>query len=195
MVFSSKTAILDNTKISKFEKMARKKIKPEFTEQELGKNPLVDKNFTINTRKLKRSKKVIELESVRKDEDNIVTYGDTINYETIYTIEAENFTKVFTKAAYRLHIMNLSSRARDLYLWLIYELDPGKDYLWLNEERIRTELNVSYNTLKGALQDLIKEIIIVESAIKGVYWINPLFFFNGSRLDKYQDKLKDKYSD
>jgi hypothetical protein len=166
--------------------MPKKKLKPSFKEQDLGRNPLVDKNFTINARTIKRVKRVVELESIRKDEE-IVTYGEPANYETIYTVESENFTKVFTKAAYRLYIMNLPSRARDLYLWLIYELDPGKDYLWINEERVRLELNVSYNTLKGAMQDLIKDVVIVESAIKGVYWINPLFFFNGSRLDKYKD--------
>jgi hypothetical protein len=103
-----------------------------------------------------------------------------------------DFTKVFTNAANRKKICGMTSRARDLYLWLIYEIDPGKDYLWLNEERIKLELNVSYNTLKGAITDLIKEVIIVESAIKGVYWINPLFFFNGSRLDKYKQYIDAK---
>lgn len=172
--------------------MAKRKFKPVFKQEDLGKNPLIDKNFTISTRKIKKTKKVVEVDTI-KNEDEIITYGEPVNYETLYTVEYENFTKVFTKAAYRIHIMNLPSRARDLYLWLIYELEPSKDYLWINEERVRQELNISYNTLKGAIQDLIKEVVIVESAIKTVYWINPLFFFNGSRLDKYKDNIVCKY--
>jgi hypothetical protein len=166
--------------------MARPRIKPEFTEKDLGKHPLLDSNFVINYKALSVSKKYVELESI-KSSDGIVEIGNVVKNEVSFTVDADSFTKVFNKSAYRIHMMSLSSRAKELCFWLIYELDCGKDYIWLNKKRYMTECNVSLNTMLAAIKDLVRDVILIPSAVKDVYWINPLFFFNGSRLEKYKE--------
>ena len=51
------------------------------------------------------------------------------------------------------------------------------------------ECNVSINTTEEAIKELIKASIIIPTVVKGVYWINPRFFFKGSRIEKYKDYL------
>ena len=85
--------------------------------------------------------------------------------------------------------MALSSRARDLFLWITYELDSGKDFLWINKVRYMKECTVSLNTYKESILDLTTAGVITPTVYHDTYWINPLFFFNGDRIKKYQDKL------
>lgn len=171
----------------KMTKKGRPKKKPDFTEKQLGVNPLTE-NFTLKCRDVLDTKVYVEIDKITSSEGVVMT-GKSVKNQYCFTVEQEQFTKVFNKSAYRLHIMSLSPKARDLYLWLIYEIDCGKDYIWVNKERYMEELNVSVNTINSAIQDLIASIVIVPSAIKDVFWINPLFFFNGNRLEKYKDKI------
>jgi hypothetical protein len=158
--------------------------KPIFTEQDLGLNPIVTGNdFQIRFRELKHSKSYIDVEEAT---GKVISTADT---SEIYSVEVEKFTKVFNRSAYRVHIMSLPSRARDLCFWLIYEAEAGKDYVWINKNRYMEECDISLNTFKAAVSDLIKAIVIVPTAVPQVYWINPLFFFNGNRLEKFKDKL------
>jgi hypothetical protein len=158
--------------------------KPLFTELDLGMNPIVTgQDFQIRFRELSHKKTYTDVEA---GTGKLISSVDT---DEVYSVEVEKYTKVFNRSAYRIHIMALPSRARDLYLWLIYEADPGKDYIWINKQRYMEECDVSLNTYKAAVSDLIKSIVIVPSAVTQVYWINPLFFFNGNRLQKFKEKL------
>jgi hypothetical protein len=89
--------------------------------------------------------------------------------------------------------MALTGRAKELYLWVMYELDKNEDFVWINVQRYMEECNVSsMTTYRDTVKDLQKSLIISPTTIKDVYWINPLFFFNGNRLEKYETKLKTK---
>jgi hypothetical protein len=166
--------------------MGRKRITKEFEVADLGKNPFTQENFAIHVRTITTKKRIYESDVY---DEEIKQSATVVEIKTNHHVEAETYTKVFTRSAYRLHIMALSSRAKDLYLWLIYEVENGDDHLVLNKKRYMEEASVSTTTLKGAIQDLHRMLILSPTVVENVYWINPLFFFKGSRIEKYKDKL------
>lgn len=104
--------------------------------------------------------------------------------------ETESYCKVFSDAGKRLNMVGLSPRAKDLLLWLIYEAENGKDYLWLNKKRYMEECNIgSINTYRSALNELIGVAFIIRTNHTDYFWINPGLFFNGNRIRKFPDNL------
>lgn len=104
--------------------------------------------------------------------------------------ESESYCKVFASANKRLNIVRLSPRAKDLLLWLIYEVENGKDYLWLNRDRYMEESGVgAMNTYRAALGELIGATFISKTNQTGVFWINPALFYNGNRIRKFKDNI------
>jgi len=77
---------------------------------------------------------VYSKDTYKKDEDAIVPI-------TIF-IEKTPFTKVYNTSENRKIVNNLSARAKTLLLWIIYELDAGKDYLWINKYRYMQEVGI-----------------------------------------------------
>lgn len=154
--------------------MGRKRLKPEITEELLGGNPLTATNFTIYVRKVKRAHKG--------------TKGEHIAVEV--ELEVEKFVKVYAGAGNRTKMGELGVAAKTLFLWLIYELDSGKDYIWVNVDRYMDEMGInSVNTYKTAIAELVKKQFMAVSLIRDVYWINPRLFFCGSRVNKYSDNV------
>ena len=105
-------------------------------------------------------------------------------------VEDTAFTKMFISAERRIIVSNLTPSAKELYLWIMFEIDAGKDALWINKERFMLENHTSINTFKKALEDLIRYAIISQTVVQGVYWFNPDFFFRGDRIKKYSKNLK-----
>ncbi|HMT02786.1 MAG TPA: hypothetical protein PKD00_05670 [Burkholderiales bacterium] len=94
-------------------------------------------------------------------------------------------TKIYTNPAYRVNIFSLPTPSKILYLWFIYVLTPGKDYVYLNRKLYMEESGISsINTIKTALSGLIDNKIIAISPVKD-YYINPLYFYSGNRVKKY----------
>lgn len=148
--------------------------KPKVDESKFIANPLVGSDFKIIVNKVRDSKTFI------KDGE------DWLPKE--YELEKEQITKVYTKAENRLIIAELSSAAQRLYVWLLYEVDAGKDYMWLNRKRYMEENRIkSVNSYKKAVNELSRYLIIYPTLeVKhDYYWINPRLFFSGSRPNKY----------
>jgi hypothetical protein len=99
--------------------------KPEIKEELFKANPLVDSSFKIVVNKLTDTKAF-------QNEDGILIHKE-------FEMEKENVTKVYTKPEYRQLISQLSPKAKSLFLWLIYEADSGKDYIWVNKQRYMKE--------------------------------------------------------
>lgn len=114
--------------------------------------------------------------------------GDVLTKEEI-EVEATPFTKVFLSSERRKIINNLSSCAQRLLLWIIFELEEGKDWLYINKSRYLKEQGLCYNTYAKARDELVRYCIIYPSLVKDVFWINPDFFFCGNRIKKYKDKI------
>jgi hypothetical protein len=110
-------------------------------------------------------------------------------------LDNTQFTKVYCSPENRKIRNAFSLRAKEMYLWLLDEIEYGKDYIWINKDRYMKEMNISsMNTYKDALNELIRYGHLTETITKGVYWINPEFFFKGNRVTKYPKKVRVQYS-
>lgn len=164
----------------------RTKIKPDIDPDKLKVNPFVySPGFLIPVREFKENSEVVSIKDIQ---EGIVT-NTPLTLSINKVVEQEQYTKVFTRSGYRLHIMSLSSRAKDLYLWITYEVERDQDWMWINSDRYMKETGVSVNTYKGAIEDLTSGGVITPTLYNSTYWINPLFFFSGNRIKKYSDKL------
>jgi hypothetical protein len=157
--------------------MTRSK-KPTIKEENFKLNPLINLGFEILLTNL-------------TDNQAFVTDNEGIHLPKQYLVERDSRINVYTKSEYRLFIMSLPVNSRLLLLWLMYEIEPGKDYLWINKERYMQESNLtSINTYKSAVLELVNNCVLALSPIKDVYWINPRLFFNGNRANKYPNHVK-----
>lgn len=121
-------------------------------------------------------------DAYKKDEDTIVPI-------TIF-IEKTPFTKIYNTSENRKIVNNLSARAKTLLLWIIYELDAGKDYLWINKYRYMQEVGIkAINTYNEAIKELIRYGLIKDTKAVDTFWINPEFIFNGNRVKKYSKNV------
>ena len=152
-------------------------LKPKFTEEDLGGNPFIQ-SLVVRVCDFKTGK-IIE------DEEGIKDYEYAER-------EYDPCTKVYTESIDRKIINGLSPKAKELYLFLIYSLNTGKDYFWFNRQRYMEELNIKSNTtVCNAIFELSRYCIIYKAAtVKDVYWINPAFLFAGNRIKKYKSNVK-----
>lgn len=142
-----------------------------FEEKELGVNP-----FQYG---LKVRVRTVEFEGQYKKEE-----GDWITVQA--DVEYDSYCKVYSNAERRLIVNGLSLRSKELLLWLFFEIEYGRDYVWINKKRCMKELNIkSVNTFKQGLNGLIRYGFITPTLINDYYWINPDFFFKGDRIKKY----------
>lgn len=163
--------------------MNKRVFKPKIDESKLVNNPFTNE-LLIPVRSFKTKSEYLSAEEVKA---GLVTKIHKLEEEHI--LEQEEFTKVYNKSAFRLHIFERTEKARSLFLWLVYEVDSGKDYLWINKERYMSEASVSINTYKAALEELCLNKIITPTIYSEYYWINPTFFFNGNRINKFPNNL------
>lgn len=109
-------------------------------------------------------------------------------------LEYTPYAKVYATSTHRKIINNLDPCSKELFLWLIYSIEHGSDYIWLNIKRYMEECSVSRNTYKKALEQLIRYGMLVPTGIyNDTYWINPRYFFKGSRVNKYPTKIQRVY--
>ena len=155
--------------------MARPKIKPkDITKLDSVANPLINDNFIIKAH-------------LRTDHQ----FKNNKGKSPQITYEDEQATKVYVNAEHRKVIASLNPGAKSLFIHILYELDWGKDYIWINKARFMDENNMlDERTFNAAIEELCnrpepEQPIITPSTLNGVYWINPRLFFCGSRLDKY----------
>lgn len=150
---------------------------PLFNEALLGGNPFVE-NLVVEVSQIEYK------HQFKKDKD-----GDIV--PVIGELEYEKFCRVMISPERRLKTTKLSPRAKELLLWLLYEADNNKDYLWINRVRYMKENEIaSMNTYRAAVNELIANCFITRSVVNAVYWINPDLFFNGNRITKFKQNLR-----
>lgn len=150
--------------------------KPKFTYAQLGHNPCVNSGFVVEVNSITFK------DQYKKDSSGLLLPVNT---------EVENvpYTKVYVTSSRRIIISGLSPSAKELYLWIFFEIEHGKDALWINKDRFMLENHTSLNTYKKALDELIRYALLAFTVVKDVYWINPDFFFKGNRIEKYPDNI------
>jgi hypothetical protein len=150
----------------------KKTKKPNIEEEKLGMNP-----FLLNL-KIPVNKIVLEGQ-YKVDKEGLIL---PLELE----LERDSSCRVYVDSVRRKQMVGLSPRGKDLLLWLIYEAENGRDWLWLNYRRYMDECNIkTYNTYKTAVNDVIINGFIQATVIQHVYWINPHFFFNGARATRF----------
>lgn len=157
----------------------------EITPDMLGRNPFVEA-LTVPVTLLQMHGQYKALKEVAAD-------GKPIMLPVEIEIDADKHCKVFNDAKRRDLMMSISARGKDLLLFIIYETDPGKDYIWINKKRYMAESGISsLNTYKTALNAVIMAGFIAPTVASDVYWINPAYFYNGSRLRSFPEKKRRK---
>ena len=161
----------------------KKKINSLTTEEQmmLQVNPFVVNDFDVMV-----SRKVLK-DIYKHDKD-----GDKLPHEV--NMESDAKVNVYVASDNRKTIACLGNSGKSLYLHILYELDYGVDYIEIMVDRYMKENDVkSINTYKEGLNNLMRYAIIYPVAnVSGVYWINPRYFFAGSRVNKYPDRVKVK---
>lgn len=123
------------------------------------------------------------------------TYRDDngINLPNYLMIDRERHMKVFVSEERGDAIMMFSERAKAMLLYIQYYTPRSKDFIDLTSAQYMKKTGIkSRVTFTLARAELINNNIIVQSAIPGIYWINPRYFFPGSRTQKYPSNLSVK---
>lgn len=120
-----------------------------------------------------------------EDPHKFVVEGDAVmNYKA--KLEVEPKCSLYIAPQKRIIVNALTPSTKELFIWLMYTIEPNKDFIWINKDRYMLELDItSINTYKKALFELERYGIIALTSVKDTYWINPDFFFRGNRVTKY----------
>lgn len=99
-------------------------------------------------------------------------------------------TRIYYSTGAKEIIYNLSDRAQRLYIYVLYNLPKGKDYVQINKDNYMKKNNVKSRITYGhALKELIRYGFIVRTMYKTVYWTNPVLFSSSNRLKMYPNNL------
>lgn len=158
------------------------KRKPNIIPANMGKNP-----FIVN--------EIIKARSFSKEKHYTIQTDDKINLVTgnlkeIMLVEEQHCTKLFHDVDYRNIILKLDENGMRLFLYIMYQINPNEDYVWINNTHYQSLTNVSKKQYLEGIQNLIRYSIITTTIYQEVYFINPMIFFSGNRLKKYPDNIK-----
>lgn len=115
-----------------------------------------------------------------------------------YQLERQINTKIYKSKITKNAVLQLNSNAKNLFLWIMFEIQPKTDYIHINKADTSKELNISVKTLERAIKSLCSKINVYDVNIQilqiskeiDVYFINPAFIFSGDRKKKYPEKCK-----
>jgi hypothetical protein len=139
----------------------------------LGINPLAGGDFEVLVRRL-------EMKGEYKVGDDGVLLPVEVD------MESESYFKVYCDREKRLLCGGLSNGAMRLYMYIMFSIEYGEDYIDINWRRYMEENGLkSVNTYKSSIGELCRYLFVYPSLVDGVYWINPRLFFKGSRVNKY----------
>lgn len=103
-----------------------------------------------------------------------------------YLLDQSPYTKLFLDSDAVQIVHALSDCAKSLLLYVIYNLKPGRDYVILSSADYAQASNTkSRTTIAKAKAELARLCFISPTSIRTVYFINPAYFFTGSRPNKY----------
>lgn len=149
--------------------------KPKFSEEDLGTNPCaIPLEIPVHEMLFK---------------NQFIKDGGLL-LPLIREVEKTPFVRLYTTSQRRKILSKCSPQAKSLFLWILFEIEYGKDYLWINKDRYMEENYVSLATYRRSIKELHRYNLIQPSVKKGIYWINPDFVFKGNRVEKYPNKVK-----
>lgn len=152
----------------------RIKKKPDLSPEKIGINP-----FTEG----------LEIPITKKHQKVLNKFG--VEDEREFDLEKTAYTKVFEVKAHKKQVVDLPIRCKELYLWLIHSIRAGQDIIWIDRHDYMRQNEIkSPNTFKEAIKGLCDNVYIYPHAtLRDTFWINPHFFFKGSRINKYPNNV------
>jgi hypothetical protein len=157
--------------------MGRKRVIPVIDEEKLGLNPFEQ---TLEVWINKKHKKVVNL------------YGAEDVLET--QLEKTPFTKLYDAKLPEdaMPVDLLPIRSKELYLHILHNIKAGKDWIWIDRVKYMEVMKITaINTFKDAIGHLaIGGYVSKHGIITDLLWINPHFFFKGSRINKFKSKIR-----
>jgi len=170
-------------------KFPRRILRPEIKEESLGRNPFVA-SLEIRVRPI-RSGYAPSEERFEEGGDGKLHMVPSVLEENFVDMEMDTYAKVFDKAEQRMIMAGLSFRALQVWTWGMYTIESGKDYLWVNVDRVMEECGMkSIKTFKAAIAELCRYGYIAPCVgHKNVYWINPAIAFKGNRAKKFPENV------
>lgn len=134
----------------------------------------------------------LKIETTRiTDSKKYIPDADGVMHPVEFLIERQQSARLYYYAGAKDEVYNLSVSAKAMLLYVLYNLESGRDYVRMNQQNymIKNEVK-SVNTYKAALKELCRYCFLSQSVdYKDVYWINPMRFFSGSRIEKYPDNV------
>lgn len=144
-------------------------------------NPFVSKasGFTI--------KAMWKLEKLTSGSVTEHTSGGKIQW-CPYRLEVNDRASVYTEDILEL-FAQLSSGAKDMFMYVAAKLPYGKDYIELDEIRYCDVMKVAHATFFRSRKDLLNKLLVPRADRKGTYWVNPTYMFKGARMEKYPEAV------
>ena len=101
--------------------------------------------------------------------------------------EKDPFVKLYNDKSFVNIFGQISDTASKMFLYIAYNLPPNKDIIALNQESVMKFVGIkSVTTYYKYVQELMDNAVINRRS-NSEYWVNPLFLFNGNRVDYYKE--------
>lgn len=162
------------------------------TQQKFRENPFlsnIEKDMLITKKtSIVQSKDKNQIQMIVSQSGEVEGYSAFVKF---IEVDEEKFAKIYLSQFECF--WDLSKPAIRVFGYIINILKPNQDFVL-----IKLEDCLNYTKYKGknaiitGLSDLIEKNIIAKSVINGVYYINPLIVFNGSRVSFVKTYIKKK---
>lgn len=106
------------------------------------------------------------------------------NQARAYRLEIDDRTQLYTAHVLDL-FKQLSSAAKDMFIYIAIKLPYNQDYLELDEVKYCAITGVSRATFYAAKQQLTNRLLIPRVKRNNTYWINPVYMFKGDRMKAF----------
>lgn len=126
------------------------------------------------------------------DDKRLKPDRDGIMLPIFHHLERQQCVKIYYTPKLKKALIKLSPGAKDLFTFILTSLESSIDYVILDKEKYMHTYKISsVNTFKKAVSELCINAFIyrTEQYPKDVFWINPNFYFCGSRVNKYPNNL------
>jgi hypothetical protein len=121
------------------------------------------------------------------------TDGDFL--EEVYKVEREPKCHVYTRSSNRKVICGMGGAAKDIFLYVLFKLEYGKDWIWLNRSGCMNDSGIkAVVTYDKGIEELVRcGVLSLVFGYDDVFWINPVYLFNGSRVKKFPSNVRVEY--
>lgn len=115
---------------------------------------------------------------------------DKSNYNKVRLIDKDLKTSIYRVSSFEKSLYTLSKTANKIYHYITVHLGKDKDQISLPKNKVCLIADIkSTRTFYNGVEELININLIAKfQGRTNMYWINPHYIFNGSRMDFIKTK-------